>query len=54
MSKIADPVPEPKTRARRTWSRTWPQVFIGFGLGLTIIWIFILALGLVKIIENAI
>jgi hypothetical protein len=54
MSEAADPVPEPKTRVHRTRSQTWTQVFIGFGLGLTIIWMVILARGIVKIIEIAI
>ena len=34
MSEAADPVPTPKPQAYRTWSETWPQLFVGFGLSL--------------------
>ena len=54
MSEAPDPVSEPKTRVHRTRRQTWTRVFIGFGLGLTIIWMVILARGLVKLIEIAI
>ena len=54
MSEGADPVPEPKTRVHRIRRQTWTQVLIGFGLGLTIIWVVILARGFVKIIDLAI
>ena len=51
MGEAADPVPELKTRVHRTRNQTWTQVFVGFGLGLTIVWVLFLGFALVKIIE---
>ena len=47
MSDIPLPVPEPVIH--RIWNQTWPQAIIGFGMALTIIWIFILGRGLVEL-----
>jgi hypothetical protein len=39
----------PTKRLHQIWSRTWPQAMIGFGLGLTFVWMCFLGYGLVKI-----
>jgi hypothetical protein len=38
--------PAPTTRLHQIWNRTWPQAMIGFGLALTIVWVFVLGRGL--------
>ena len=52
MSEISRPVP--KTRLHQIWNQTWPQAIIGFGLALTIIWVFALGRGLVGLILIAV
>lgn len=48
--KMSDiPLPAPEPVIHRIWNQTWPQAIIGFGLALTIIWIFILGRGLVEL-----
>jgi hypothetical protein len=47
-AKASEPV------IRRIWDRSWPSAVIGFGLAFTIIWIFFLRYGLVKIVAVAI
>ena len=38
------------TRLRKSWSHIWPQAMIGFGLALTIVWVFALGRELVGLI----
>ena len=38
------------TRLHKSWSHIWPQAMIGFGLALTIVWVFVLGRELVRLI----
>jgi hypothetical protein len=51
MSDISRPVLT--TRLRQIWNQSWPQAMIGFGFALTIVWIFLLGEGLVRLINIA-
>ena len=51
MSEISHPVFT--TRLRQIWNQSWPQAMIGFGLALTVVWVFVLGRGLVRLIYIA-
>ena len=60
MSEIVDPIDVPaaethsakasKPIIHQIWNQTWPGALVGLGLGLSVIWMFILGYGLVELI----
>jgi hypothetical protein len=58
MNEITDqtraPAADPAAARKPLIYRIWPQAIVGFGLGLTVIWIFILGYGLVELVDELI
>ena len=60
MSNVVDPAyssapaQKPRPAAEPFIQRTWPEVAVGLGLGLSVVWTFFLGYGLVKLAHLAI
>jgi hypothetical protein len=60
MSEIVNPIGVPAANADlakaanpviyQIWNQAWPGALVGLGLGLSVIWMFILGLGLVELL----